>query len=132
MKTPAHDTALFLAAQEGFGALGGTSGWPVYVGREPLQPVDVVTVYDTGGLPDPLVDNIEEPTIQVRVRCDSYIDGWAKADEARRDLQSEIGYPVAGGQVVQWIAQGGVTYIGRDDNERALFTCNFRVMREYE
>lgn len=132
MKTPAHDTALFIASLAGFGAFGGDSGWPVYVGREPLEPVNVVTVYDTGGSPDVLIDNVQEPSIQVRVRANSYAQGYAKAQEARRALQEAMSVTIDGGQVVQWIGQGNINYIGRDDKDRCLFTDNYRMMREYE
>ena len=131
MKSPAHDTALFLAALADFGAFGGASGWPVYVGREPLSPVDVVTVYDTGGLPDVLVDDVSEPSIQVRVRSEDYVQGYAKAQAARQALQAATGVTIEGGQVVQWIGQGNILYIGRDDQDRCLFTDNYRMMREY-
>ena len=131
MKSPAHDTALFLADLGDFGAFGGLASWSVYVGREPLTPVDVVTVYDTGGLPDALVDNLQEPTIQVRVRAADYVQGYAKAQAARRALQAATGVTIEGGQVVQWIGQGNILYIGRDDQDRCLFTDNYRVMREY-
>ena len=132
MKSPAHDTALFLAALADFGTFGGASGWPVYVGREPLSPVDVVTVYDTGGLPDVLVDDVSEPSIQVRVRAADYVQGYAKAQAARRALQAATGVTIEGGQVVQWIGQGNILYIGRDDQDRCLFTDNYRMMREYQ
>ena len=131
MKSPAHDTALFLADLGDFGPFGGGVAWSVYVGREPLTPVDVVTVYDTGGLPDTLVDDVQEPTIQVRVRAADYVQGYAKAQAARRALQAAMGVAIEGGQVVQWIGQGNILYIGRDDRDRCLFTDNYRVMREY-
>ncbi len=131
MKSPAHDTALFLADLGDFGPFGGGVAWSVYVGREPLTPVDVVTVYDTGGLPDTLVDDVQEPTIQVRVRAADYVQGYAKAQAARRALQAATGVTIEGGQVVQWIGQGNINYIGRDDQDRCLFTDNYRVMREY-
>ena len=133
MKSPAHDTALFLAALPtfAFGQFGSPTEWGTYVGREPLTPDDVVTVYDTGGLPDVLIDDVQEPTIQVRVRSADYERGYAKAQEARRALQAATGVTIEGGQVVQWIGQGGILYIGRDDQDRCLFADNYRMMREY-
>jgi hypothetical protein len=104
----------------------------VYVGREPLEPVDVVTVYDTGGLAPSGKDGpqLRYPTIQVRVRSAAYDAGWQKADEIQRALFVPTSAAAQGGVNVQWDAQGDVSFIGRDDQDRALFTCNFRMIRQ--
>lgn len=130
MRSPAHDTALYLAGLAGFGEFGGSSGWPVYVGREPLEPVDVVTVYDTGGGPAVLIPDIRQPSVQVRVRADSYQDGWQKANEAYQELAQPTGVSVNDAVIVTWVAQGDVQFIGRDDKDRPLFTSNWRLIRD--
>jgi SH3-like domain-containing protein len=130
VKSPAHDTALFLSALPEFGSFAGSQPWAVYVDREPLEPSDVVTVYNTGGLPDAIINDVEEPSIQVRVRSADGNGAWQKAMAAVSALQSALSVPVEGGQVVQWVALGGPLQIGRDDADRALFTVNFRMMRE--
>lgn len=129
MRTPAHDTALFLAGQAGFGAFGGSTGWSVYVGREPLTPVDVVTCYDTGGAPGPLID-LRTPTVQVRVRSDDYDAGWQKANEAYAALVGVTKQAVTDASILAWAPSGEVTYIGRDDKDRPLFTVNFEMLRD--
>ena len=132
MRTPAHDTALYLAAQGVTGALGGATGWPVCTGREPLEPADVVTVYDTGGgaPTGKSGPQLRYPTIQVRVRSDDYVSGWEKADEIQRALFDTTSEATQGGVNVQWVAQGDVNYIGRDDKDRPLFTANYRMTRQ--
>lgn len=129
MRTPAHDTALYLAALAGFGTFGGSTGWPVYVGREPLEPVDVVTCYDTGGAPGPLID-LRTPTVQVRVRAADYDEGWQKANEAYAALVQVTKQAVTDANILAWSPSGEVTYIGRDDKDRPLFTVNFEMLRD--
>lgn len=129
MKTPGHDTALYLAALPGFGAFGGASGWPIYLGREPLEPVDVVTVYDTGGSPGPLID-FRKPTVQVRVRADKYDDGWQKINEAYEALVQPVDVTVTDAVILGWVPTSEIAYIGRDDRDRPLFTVNFEIMRD--
>lgn len=130
MRSAAHDTALFLVAQSGFGSFGGSDQWALYVDREPLAPDDVVTVYNTGGMPDVLITRVEQPTVQVRVRSASAQSAWEKAQEAVDLLQAETGLAVTGGRVVQWVAMGRPLQIMRDDMDRAVYTVNFRVMRD--
>jgi hypothetical protein len=133
MNTPAQDTAIYLAAQSGFGALGGSAQWSVFIGREPIDtPVDVVTVYDTGGQPPALKSGpqLRYPSIQVRVRAADYSAGWQKANDVMTSLFTPTGQIVTGGVNVAWTAQGDINYIGRNDKDRALFTINYQMIRD--
>lgn len=129
MTSPARDTAIYLAAQGATGPVGGTSGWSVFIGREPLAPVQAVTVYDTGGGPNVLVD-LRKPTIQVRVRADDYLSGWVKADQVYNALVYPIHIAAVDGIVLQWVATSEILYIGRDDADRPLFTANYQLLRD--
>lgn len=132
MRTPAHDTALTLSALAGFGAFGATDDWSTYVGREPLAsdgPANCVTVYDTGGAQNILAD-LRNPSIQVRVRSATYVAGWQKANEAYEALVNTLQSAVEDATVLTWVAISDVTYIGRDDGDRCLFTVNFNMLRD--
>jgi hypothetical protein len=129
MMSPAQDTATFLAASAVTGPLGGSVDWSVYVGREPLEPASVVTVYDTGGGANVLVD-LRKPTVQVRVRSDHYLDGWVKSDEAYKELVTPASPATIDGVTFQWVATSEIYYIGRDDADRCLFTCNYQLLRD--
>lgn len=130
MRSPAHDTALQLASGAAFGAFGGSADWSVFVGREPLEPANVVTVYDTGGGPAVLIPDLRDPNVQVRVRSETYDDGWQIANSAYEALAVPTGVSVPDALIVSWFAQGDINYIGRDDQDRPLFTVNFSVMRD--
>lgn len=132
MRSPAHDTALVLSSLSGFGAFGGSASWSTYVGREPLAskgPVNVVTVYDTGG-PQGILKDLRNLSIQVRVRSSSYNAGWQKANEAYEALVNDLQFATEDAIILTWVAISDVTFIGRDDGDRPLFTVNFNMLRD--
>ncbi len=104
INSPAIDIARVLdnagVAEE---AIAGSSGWSVFVSKEPTAPDNVVTVYDTGGFdPNPKF-LLDYPTVQVRVRANKgdYIGAYTKIIEARDAL---LGFPPE--------TIGGTDYIG--------------------
>lgn len=132
MRTPAHDTALTLSALPGFGPFGGAVDWSTFVGREPLAsdgPINCVTVYDTGGAQGILKD-LRNSSLQVRVRSSDYNSGWQKANEAYEALVNDLQSATEDATILTWVAISDVTFIGRDDGDRPLFTVNFNMLRD--
>lgn len=134
MVSPADATAGIIASL-GLGSRleGGTSDpWPISVAVEPDVPVQVVTVYDNGG---PGLDtddqDMAEPSVQVRVRCQNYRDGYAKAADIRSRLVAFPGATVGVLQIIAYSAESDVLPIGQDDSSDAfLFTINLRVLTQ--
>jgi hypothetical protein len=86
MKSPADDLAGFLESK-GIGSRRATAGWNISVGTEPAAPTTAVTLYDTGGgAPDTGELDVFNPTVQVRVRGNSYPEAYAKA----RDVHAGV------------------------------------------
>lgn len=129
MMSPAQDTAQALTLSRVVGEQGGTADWAVFIGREPLVPENVVTVYDTGGGPSVLVD-LRKPTVQVRVRATEYLDGWLRSNEAYKALVEPVTPSTVDGITLQWISTSEVAFIGRDDADRCIFTCNYQLLRD--
>lgn len=125
--SPASETAMVLTALPVTGGLGGLNPWAVYVGREPLEPPNVVTVYDTGGPPATVLPSIRAPSIQLRVRSEDYVTGWTKCQELYRTLVSLTSLDRPGVRVVSWVPSTDILAIGRDDADRFLFAVNFNV-----
>jgi hypothetical protein len=131
MTTPAKDVATWLSQQSGIGTLAGTSGWAIYYSEEPTSPDTVITVYDTpGGTMGNADAQQYDPNIQIRLRGHTYDDVYAKG-EAVRDL---LVLPLSR-TIGQWFYTGfwlisDLAKIGKDANNRHLFTINFRLMRE--
>lgn len=128
-RSPAHDVAAWLS-DNSYGTFPYSSGWGIAVGTEPAKPERVVTLYDTGGGVDQPDAQLFDPTMQVRVRSRSYADGYTKASAVRDALilptAREIGDFLYTGF---WIFTD-VAMIGKDDNDRCIFTFNLRLMRE--
>ena len=128
MNSPAHDTALYLAAQ-GVGAFGGDAQWSIHVGTEARTPDDVITVYDTGGEgADTDGQDIDRPALQVRVRGASYADAFDKHEEIRDLLVVDTPITMTT-STMRFREKPDVLSIGRDDNNRHILTANYRALR---
>lgn len=130
--SPATELAHFLEASA-VGVFGGDSEatWSINVAREPVQPVNAVTLYDTGG-GDPIQIDIglRAPTIQVRVRSADYEAAMAKQEEIRTLLADPTHRQIGDSHYVGIWLQGDILAIGRDDHDRHLLTANYRINRQ--
>ena len=126
MISAAHDVAKYLAAQ-GAGTFPGT----LSVSVEPMTPVDVTTIYDTGGEPpDTDQQDLLRSTFQVRTRSVDYETGYSKQTQIR-DLLILPGRIVTADSAFVMISMtSDIASIGRDDQDRYLMTANYRVIRE--
>jgi len=132
MNPPSEDLKNVLVAA-GIGTFGATSGWGIFIGKEPDKPNTAITLYDTGGYePNPkwLQDN---PTVQVRVRGTNYKTTLQKAKDARDALlgigPNDFPASVTTTYVGIWVSSD-VGYIGSDDKNRFIFTFNLRITIE--
>jgi len=134
MRSPAHDTALYLAAQ-GVGTFGGASAWSINVSREPNKPDRSVTVYDTGGAEADPETVLYTPSIQVRVRAEStgYVDAYNKQEEIRDILIQLQNITYGASSDTRYLGfwlEGDIQSIGRDENDRHILTANYRIERQ--
>lgn len=128
-RSPAHDIAVWLG-DNGHGTFAGNSGWAISVGTEPAKPESCITLYDTGGGVDQPDAQFDDPTMQIRVRHKDYETGYEKIFSVTRALTlptalETTDYHYSGFNVFTDIAM-----IGKDDNDRCIFTANLRLMRE--
>jgi hypothetical protein len=77
---------------EGESSLGLVFGTNLFIGFEPDRPVNCVTIFDTPGEPPQLSltkgENYFYPSIQIRVRNDSYTDGWDVINDIKTVLHA--------------------------------------------
>ena len=103
----------------------GTFGTNIFIGSEPKTPRNVVTLYPTGGPKrSPHYSDRDTPTMQVRVRNESYVTGWNTAFTIFGLLDKEEDYlETLRGRC--FALQSQPLFIGRGENNEFLFTQNF-------
>lgn len=116
----------------GVGTFAATSGWAIYISREPSEPDTCITIYDTGGPGANPKWLIEEPSIQVRVRGAKlgYLAAYQKADAVKQALLGRAKQTVNSTVYVSFTMLSEIAHIGYDENSRPLFTINFNIIRE--
>lgn len=129
--SPALAIATYLQTQ-GVGLFTATdNGWKLTVSTEPSSPANAITIYDTGGLgADTDEQNVFRSLVQVRVRGMDYADAYAKQEEIRNLLIIPSPVQVPGAGFIGIFAQTDILGIGRDDNDRFVFTANYRTVRQ--
>ena len=107
-------------------------GHNLFVGREPIKPINCVTIYDTPGLPPYLGLNdvgYEYPSIQVRVRNDTYLTGWTLIEGIKNALHG-VNQTTINGTLYSSIAcANGPALLDWDDNGNCILFCNFSLQR---
>lgn len=121
-----------LLVAAGVGVFAATSGWAIFIGREPANPVTTITIYDTGGFSPNPKWNIDEPTVQVRVRgsTGNFQAAYAKANAVKEALLGLPSQDLNGDRWVSVRQLGDIHNLGYDNSERPLFTINFRMIVE--
>lgn len=109
-----------------------TFGSDMFVGSEPPLPAQLLTVtlYDTGGETLDTWAGYDTPTIQIRCRAVSYLDGYNKLRAIRDALILPTEFIFGDWFYTGFWIISDIAKIGNDDRNRELFTLNLRLMRE--
>lgn len=114
-------------------SLGLTFATDLFIGREPTDPDNCVTVFDTPGRPPQLnfdrTEKYDRPAVQVRVRNRDYRTGWELAHDIKDVLHGK-GHEVWNGTTYELIlCSGEVAFLDWDESSRARFVVNFDTQR---
>lgn len=114
-------------------SLGLIFATDLFIGQEPSEPDDVVTIFDTGGMPSQLTfakgEDYHNPSIQVRVRSNDYETGWTLLNDIKTFLHGK-GPEVQGGTTYTMIrCMNGPVMLGWDKSRRVRFVANFNIQR---
>ncbi len=129
MSSTAYHISQYLTAQA-LGAYASQEPWGIFVGGEPNKPDDCITIYDTGGTHANADAQLWDPTFQVRVRSQRYMDAYTKAEAIRDLLLVRTAREIEGWHYTGFWLISDIAKIGRDGNDRELLTVNFRSMRQ--
>jgi hypothetical protein len=139
MNSPATDIARHLESKGignlGLGTIGAGAGVGIFVGEEPPEPSEAITLYAYAGDDDDTLQcaPLDRYRVQVRCRARTYESAWALARQVEVELD-RLGFSVPDGlQTVEYLRilrQGVINELGKDEKHRQLMTQNFLVMRQ--
>lgn len=132
VNSPAVEIAKWLAASlPALGSYSGTDKWAVHVAAEPDQPANVITVYDTLGLPHDTDElDIMRPAVQVRIRSEAgdYNEAYGLHHEIKMALiKSYIEAETSSFQLITLTSD--FASIGRDERGRHIGVSNYLCHR---
>jgi len=114
----------------------GTVGTSIFVGHMPDAPSDCIAVIQSGGespeMAGPISGQIERPRLIVRVRNTSYASGASKANDVLKALHTAGEVSLSGHRYLFIRAVGSVNQLGRDHENRSLFSLDFVVTKEMD
>lgn len=120
------DIALYLQ-QQGVGVVGTD----IFKGQLPASPDDCIALFEYAGEPQDLTDaNLEYPGLQVLVRNKSYPAGRQKIEQAVRVLHGVSEQVINNVRYLLIQARQSPFLLERDENGRAVFVVNFRIIKE--
>ena len=129
MTSPAVDIANKIRS-DGFGGIVNKAGWAISATREPAKPLNVITLYDTGGSPpDTDEQDILLQSVQARVRAKEYPEGYAAIRSIVTGLTLSRSFSAEAGRYLSIKCISGPMNIGRAEASDAfLLTANFEVL----
>jgi len=137
-----EEIATYLVAQiSGFGKFSGTTGnVAAGVNLDAIAPNTMISLYDTQGFPSEQVFStgaaasvaFENPSLQILSRSTSYKTARDNAVLAYRELDGlSATLPTATGtRYLSIDAAQAPFFIGRDGNQRPLFSVNFNIRKD--
>lgn len=134
MNVPSVDIRHILEAKdESSGSFVLIFGTNLFIGKEPATPKNCVTIYDTPGFAPYLGvsgdTGYEYPSIQIRVRNTSYVNGWNMINDIKSALHG-LHQETWNGTLYSVIyCSGDPALLDWDDNGNARFVINFNINR---
>lgn len=116
------------------GSSGTDTGlFEISIGKEPSSPTNVITILETPGFPPQLTYNKEEryeyPSIQIRVRSDTYPEGYQQALRIRNILHGRAHETWNASYYSVIYCVNGPLLLDYDKNQRPRFILNFNAQR---
>lgn len=110
----------------------GVLGTDIFLGQLPASPDNVVAVFEYAGEPPDLHWPGEYPGLQILVRNKSYEAGRQKIEQVKNILHGLAETVVNNHRYLLIRANQSPAFLQRDENNRAIFVCNFRVIKAKE
>jgi hypothetical protein len=130
MNVPALDIKDILEAES---SLALTFATDLFVGKEPPNPNNSVTIFDTPGRRPMLGISTGNdyffPSVQVRVRNEDYTTGWNLINDIKEKLHGRANETWNGAYyaLIECVIEPSL--LGWDDNDRVWFVTTFDLQR---
>jgi len=109
----------------------GVFGEDLFIGVMPSKPDNCIVLFEYAGEPMDLVDShLEYPSLQVLVRNTDYPAGRQKIEEITKTLHGVSEQIINGTRYLLIQARQSPFFLEWDENERAIFVVNFRIIKE--
>lgn len=132
MNAPSEDIKDMLEAYEESSGLGLDYNVNLFIGKEPIQPRNSVTIFDTYGYAPDLGlkdQGYERPSVQIRVRSKSYTAGMELAQNIKTALHGRSHQTWNGTLYTVIYCSSGPALLDWDENGNARFIINFNLQR---
>ncbi len=110
-----------------------TYGTDLFIGVEPTSPNNTVTIFEGISSEPMLTYNKEErydyPAIQIRIRNENYVNGYALSEIIRASLHGRANETVNGTYYSLIKCSNGPSHLDYDKNNRPRFIINFEIQR---
>jgi hypothetical protein len=130
MNPVSEDVKDMLAADSELALIFATN---LFIGNEPAEPDECVTIFDTPGYPPQLnldsSERYENPSIQIRVRGMTYNGAFALADLILSSLHGRARETWNTTFYALIKCANGPFLLDWDENERPRFVLNFDIQR---
>ncbi len=129
MNPVSEDIKDMLVAQSSLGLEFASN---LFIGKEPNDPKNCVTIFDTMGFPLEIgLSSIgyEYPSIQIRVRNKSYLNGMQMIENIKDLLHGQAQETWNGTLYSVIMCSGGPALLDWDDNGNCRLIINFNVQR---
>lgn len=107
-------------------------GVNLFIGKEPNEPSNCVTLFDTAGANPVLTlskDEYEYTSLQIRIRDNKYASGWERSNKIASVLQGRA-HEVWNGCYYSLISiANGPFHYDWDENNRVRFIINVNIQR---
>jgi hypothetical protein len=139
VNSPSYDLAKYLETQGvgsmQLGSIAPDAGPGIFVGEEPPEPSEAVTLYSYGGVADDglTCEAIDNFRVQVRVRARNYQDAWKLIQKVETELNRLKTLTVPDGALTVYyntvIRLQPAFEAGFDEKHRFAFTQNYSGIR---
>ena len=106
------------------------AGTNIFANKEPANPNNCITVYDTPAGEQNPKWAVDEEMIQIRCRHTDYETGYELLERIKNLLAGTKEFNIDDTMYVGIWATTNITFLENDDQDRAIMTVNFRIIRK--